>query len=725
MSRAQVFARPAVGRIGDFADGRIHAGGISSDVGQRRRSEDATALLSAIVESSRDAIFSAGCDGILMTWNGGAAALFGYTTVEIIGAHLSSVLPTGRDDDVGHVYAAALRGGIVESFDTRGQRADGTDVHIAVSVSPIRSRSGEIVGTSTIARDVTERVVFLQQIEAERRHLAVAQASARLGSFEIDLATGNVVRSDELCRMLGVDLGTATGINLDHVHPDDLERVRWLSEVVSAGREDVEATYRIVRPDGVTRWVLSKTTPVRGPDSNKVTGTMLDITERHEAELSLVHQATHDSLTQLPNRASLNNSLERAMLLSEADHLVGVAVVDIDHFKQVNDGVGHTGGDEALKAVADRLRAGLRPSDTVARVGGDEFVVVRHEASTLVDADQLGADVIGLLRDPVAISDRELQLTVSVGVTRSTTADSPASLLRDADDAMYQAKRDGKNQVVVFDHHARARAHRRQSVARALPQALERNELHLEYQPILELAGLEVAGFESLLRWVHPELGAITPDEFIPIAETTGLIRSIGAWVLDQSVRQLAVWRADPGFRPDLWMAINVSARQLAEPDFVDQVASAIERAGVPGGAVHLEITESVLMDRVDNALRTIIELQASGVSMSIDDFGTGYSSLSYLSRLPVETIKIDRSFVNGLSGVAGHDTSIVRAIVALADVLALKVVAEGVETSEQLELLGELGCTYGQGWLWSRSLRPPDVVDWMIARVPLPASPR
>ena len=262
--------------------------------------------------------------------------------------------------------------------------------------------------------------------------------------------------------------------------------------------------------------------------------------------------------------------------------------------------------------------------------------------------------------------------------------------------------------------HAR---HRRQSVATALPQALELGELHLEFQPILDLARLEVAGFESLLRWVHPELGPITPDEFIPIAETSGLIRPIGAWVLDQSVRQLAIWRADPRFSPDLWMAINVSARQLAEPNFVEQVTSAIHRVGVPGGAVHLEITESVLMDRVDNALRTIIELQASGVSMSIDDFGTGYSSLSYLSRLPVDTIKIDRSFVNGLSGGAGHDTSIVRAIVALADVLALKVVAEGVETPDQLELLGELGCTYGQGWLWSRSLRPPDVLDWMIAR--------
>ena len=259
--------------------------------------------------------------------------------------------------------------------------------------------------------------------------------------------------------------------------------------------------------------------------------------------------------------------------------------------------------------------------------------------------------------------------------------------------------------------------------ASALPQALELEQLHLEYQPILELASLEVAGFESLLRWVHPELGAITPDEFIPIAETTGLIRPIGAWVLEQSVRQLAIWRADARFGPELWMAINVSARQLAEPNFVDQVTTAIERAGVPGGAVHLEITESVLMDRVDNALRTIVELQASGVSISIDDFGTGYSSLSYLSRLPVDTIKIDRSFVNGLSGGAGHDTSIVRAIVALADVLALHVVAEGVETPNQLELLSEFGCAFGQGWLWSRSLKPPDVLDWMSARAPTPAS--
>ncbi len=212
--------------------------------------------------SSRPAV-----TGSLMTWNGGASALFGYTSAEMIGEHLSLVLPIGRDDDVRHVFASALRGDTVDNVDTRGQRSDGTDVHVALSVSPIRSRSGEIIGTSAIARDVTERVEFLEQIEAERRHLAVAQASARLGSFEIDLATGKVVRSDELCRILGIEPGRSTGIELDHIHPDDRERVRWLVEVASAGREAIEATYRIVRPNGEVRWVLSKTTPGRGPDS--------------------------------------------------------------------------------------------------------------------------------------------------------------------------------------------------------------------------------------------------------------------------------------------------------------------------------------------------------------------------------------------------------------------------------------------------------------------------
>jgi EAL domain-containing protein (putative c-di-GMP-specific phosphodiesterase class I) len=288
------------------------------------------------------------------------------------------------------------------------------------------------------------------------------------------------------------------------------------------------------------------------------------------------------------------------------------------------------------------------------------------------------------------------------------------SLLRDADDAMYQSKSSGRNCFTVLDHLSKARGHRRQSIAAALPDALERNEFHLEYQPVVHMRTGAVAGFEALIRWDHPTIGAIMPDEFISLAEHTGLIIPIGSWVLRTALEQLATWRSDPRLPADLWMALNVSAHQLSQPRFVEEVSAVVSSVGVAADAVHLEITESILMNRIDDALRIIGELQATGINVSIDDFGTGYSSLSYLSQLPVNTIKIDRSFVSSL-GTAGHTTSIVRAMMTLANALDLVVVAEGVELTSQLDLLESLGCAFGQGFLWSRSLTAGSATWWMI----------
>jgi diguanylate cyclase (GGDEF)-like protein len=420
-------------------------------------------------------------------------------------------------------------------------------------------------------------------------------------------------------------------------------------------------------------------------------------------------------MTQLPNRTSMDESLDLLLSAPDRRHQVAVAFLDVDEFKQINDRVGHSVGDLALRAVADRLRSALRADDIIARIGGDEFVMLRPGVDTLADARELAEDAMAAIRAPVQVGVHEFQLTASIGVTLSNETDSPTSLIRDADDAMYEAKRDGKARIALFDRTARVRAQRRQTLANELRQALAHDELQLEYQPILDLTSLDVAGFESLLRWNHPTLGPITPDEFIPIAETTGLIVPIGSWVLDQAFRQLAAWRDDPRVRRDVWMAVNLSAHQLGQPHLVDRIAAAIERAAVPPALIHLEVTESVLMDGVDDALTTIIALKALGVRVSIDDFGTGYSSLSYLSRLPIDTIKIDRSFLRDLGG-DGHDRSIVRAVTALADALQLGVVAEGVELPDQVGILRELGCTYGQGFLWSRPLRPADAVAWMVA---------
>jgi len=707
-------------------DGERRVGiiGVSTDISERIRSEQARALLSSIVLSTQDAIFSAGVDGLVTTWNDGASALFGYAAAEITGRHISTVFPLGapgtgsdtNDAALLRVFEEAVRGRIVDAVDARCVTGDGRTVHVSISVAPIRSDAGRVIGTCTIARDVTERVALLETLEAERRRLVVAQESAKLGGFELNLDTLELTRSDELSRMLGLVPGAAPAEELEFVHPDDRHIIRQALVDAVAGLADGDYTYRVIRTDGELRWVHTQASRLPGASSHLIVGTVLDITDRHEAQLALAYRATHDGLTQLPNAVSLHESLERILSDSDDQCLVAVAVVDLDHFKQVNDRAGHTTGDVMLQRIADRLRCGMHPTDIVARVGGDGFVLVRTGVRTLADARALASDANALLSPAVDVGGRELRLTASIGVALSTPADSPASLIRDADNAMHQAKHDGRNQITVFDHLARARAERRQQIVDALPGALADGEFRLEYQPVVDLSSREIAGFEALLRWTQPELGTIAPDEFIPLAESTGLILGIGTWVFDTALGQLAAWHGDARVSPDLWMAINVSASQLTQPDLANHVSTAIERAGIPASAVHLEITESVLMDRVDKAMPTLIELATIGVQLSIDDFGTGYSSLSYLSRLPVDVIKIDRSFVNGLIGT-GHGTSIVRIIIALAETLSLDVVAEGIEHTEQAETLNGLGCRYGQGFMWSPSLPPTAALQWMLDR--------
>ncbi len=697
------------------ADGRpVGTIMVTSNISGRLESDRSQALLSAIVESSQDAIFSASLDGSILSWNGRAEVLFGLAAADAIGQHIGVVLPVEHADDVRLVLDQAGRGDSIADFDARGRRSSGTGLDLSISVSPVRSTAGAIIGVAVIARDITERTRFIQQIEADRRHLAVAQQTAGLGSFEIDLSSGVETHSEELIRLLGFDPSTMANIGVEHIHPDDRERVKRATHQMIDGSDHSECEYRIIRPDGEARWVLSQATRIRTSESTTIAGTILDITGRHLAEEALAHQATHDWLTDLPNMSSLRSSLADALALATRYDRVALAVVGLDRFGVVNDLEGHSIGDQVLKALAERLRTGMDRTDVVARSAGDQFMIMRADVPDSGEAHRLARQAMALLEDPFSIGDRIVRVTGSIGLTMSEGSESANVLLRDADHAMQQAKAEGRNRFVVLDRVSRARIHRRQSIAAALPDALERNELRLEYQPVIDLASGSTAGFEALIRWDHPTLGAIAPDEFIGIAEHTGSIVTIGSWVLETSLRQLASWRSDPRVPPGLWMAVNVSANQLSRLEFVEQVTDLLVEVDVPAGAVHLEITESILMDRVDNAVTVVSGLSGNGIEISIDDFGTGYSSLSYLSRLAVDSIKIDRSFISDLD-TSGQGTSIVSAMVTLAHQLELRVVAEGIELHEQLEVLTELGCGFGQGFLWSPSLDPDGALRWMI----------
>jgi diguanylate cyclase (GGDEF)-like protein len=390
-----------------------------------------------------------------------------------------------------------------------------------------------------------------------------------------------------------------------------------------------------------------------------------------------------------------------------------VLFIDIDRFKVINDGIGHVVGDQVLRLTAQRLVAAL-PNQVVGRFGGDEFVIL-HAGTTTDPLDTVTDAVLRVFAEPFCVNGHDLHLSASIGVVSATGTDTSDTLLRDADVAMHQAKENGRSQICAFDDRLRRRASKRLSREIALRRALDRDELRIEYQPVLSLPDCAVAGFEALVRWQHPEEGLIGPDTFIPIAEETGLILPIGAWVLEQATSQLARWQRRPELAHAV-MAVNLSPRQILSPALPSEVEAAIAASGIDPATLTLEITESSLMQDIERSIRVMHSLKELGVDLAVDDFGTGYSSLMYLKRLPVDGLKIDRSFVSGL-GADPDDSAIVRAIVSLGEALDLSVVAEGVESDAQLDALKLLGCAFAQGWLWSPAIPAEAIPTWLARR--------
>ncbi|MCU1351678.1 MAG: diguanylate cyclase/phosphodiesterase with sensor(S) [Acidimicrobiales bacterium] len=686
--------------------------GVSSDLTQRIKDEETQARLSAIVSSSDDAIIGKTLDGTITSWNAAAESLFGFRPVDVIGRNITEIVPPERIPDVERALQRVRGGHPVGTLEAMRQQPGSASVVVSLSMSPVRSANGEVIGASTIARDVTEQARLMEQVEDDRRRMSDAQRSARLGSFEFDLATGGRSWSDEMFRILGLPITAAPPIEtvLGCAHPDDRETFDIFRAEFEAGVPGAFCTIRVVRPGGTVRWAEIKASPLR-KGSQVMGGTVLDVTDRVVAQEALEHRAHHDPLTDLPNRARLSQLLERALAdQQQSGAPVAVAFLDLDHFKVINDSLGHNVGDEILIAVAGRLRHYVDEGDVVGRFGGDEFIVVRPGCVDTTAARCFAEQLRRSLEQPIVVGDREFTLVASVGVALSRPDDTPSTVLRDADTAMYHAKELGRNRAELFDERLRRRTEAKLTTALELRIAVEHDQLRVVYQPIVSLATQQVVGFEALLRWDHPERGELAPGSFVPTAEDTGLIVPIGHWVLSEALTQLAVWQAADPAANGLFVSVNLSAKELASPGLVASVAAALAASELPAHLVHLEITESAVMEDVEHSVRTVHALRALGLRLSIDDFGTGYSSLSYLKQLPVNTLKIDRSFVSGLDHDL-QDRSIAQAIIALGNALGLEVLAEGVETRAQAETLVELGCHLGQGYLWSRPVPPDDAI--------------
>jgi diguanylate cyclase (GGDEF)-like protein len=439
------------------------------------------------------------------------------------------------------------------------------------------------------------------------------------------------------------------------------------------------------------------------------------VTTLRANQVELVHYALHDSLTGLPNRVLFGDRIEHALARrSSPTRRVAVMLCDLDSFKDVNDTLGHSSGDEVLIAAADRLSSCVRPADTVARVGGDEFAILIDDASGVDEVASVAARVCSAMRTPFTVAGRDFIVQVSVGIAMANQYDTRSEkLLQDADVALYATKDAGGNDYTFFEPRLGKAYVDRLGLQAELSVALDNGELFMEYQPVVELASGRTVGVEALLRWRHPRRGVLKPVDFLPVADNSGIAVQIGAWVLGEALQQLRGWRERTPSAAHLWTAVNVSARQLASGDLVRAVSKAIDASGLEPESLHIELAESAVIDLVDWSLLVLTELKNLGATLEIDGFGTGYSSLAYLKQLPIDGVKIDRVFVDGL-GTDGRDAVIIEAVVSLAHALQLKVAAAGVETSRQLEWLRTLGCDYGQGYQWSIPLPAADLERWL-----------
>jgi diguanylate cyclase (GGDEF)-like protein/PAS domain S-box-containing protein len=449
-----------------------------------------------------------------------------------------------------------------------------------------------------------------------------------------------------------------------------------------------------------------------------------DISERKEFERQLTHQAFHDALTGLPNRAlfldRLGHAQARAARIGATHALL---FIDLDRFKVVNDSLGHQIGDELLVQVAERLQASLRATDTLARFGGDEFVALLEDLEDGDEAIVVTQRILEQVRHPFPVAGRELAVSCSIGVVVGDGGtDDPDECLREGDVAMYRAKARGRNCFEIFRHDSDSDLRGRLDLEIELREAIEREELELHYQPIVSVVSGAVTGVEALVRWRHPIRGLVPPGDFIPLAEESGLVLPLGAWVLEEACRQGKAWNDGHLGAEDLVVSVNLSPRQFRQPDLVEQVAAVLRRTGLAAGHLCVEVTEGVMVDDVEAAISTLQRLKALGVKVAIDDFGTGYSSLSYLKRFPIDYVKIDRAFIRGL-GEETVDSEIVRSVIRLAAAIGIGAVAEGVETEDQLERLRDLQCPLVQGFLLARPQLPADVEALLDLRMPVPAS--
>ena len=676
----------------------------------------------SILESSDDAIFTLSLDGKILNWNVAAQTLFGYRCEEAKGMSFKDLFRE-RDHNLLSLLLERIRQDRgADSFETVNIRKNGSHVQTSFTLSPIHDQDGRIHSAAAVVRGIDEKKRAERALALSEQRYALAAKGSNDGLWDWDLQTGEVYYSPRLKAILGYtddQLEPTFDTWRDRIHPDDLAQ---FDESLSSHLADDQANFyhehRIITRDGEERWVLTRGMAVRDETGRavRIAGLLTDITRQKQSEAALIKQAQKDKLTGLPNREMLTEIIRCALARSgrHPDYKFAVLFLDFDRFKVINDSLGHEFGDMLLVNIAQQLRVQLRTVDVAARLGGDEFVILLDGIDGLGGAIQVAERLLRYFSKPHSVGGHDVTSTASIGiVTNDGDYTKPEQMIRDADTAMYQAKAAGKAQYVVFDEQMHAKALQRLNLERELRRAIFLGQLSLVYQPIVSLSNGQLEGFEALVRWQHPELGRVPPDRFIEIAEETGEIIPIGNWVLRHACKQLASWKTQYPKADDIYMNINISKRQLTQPDTIRNLQAIFEQTGVSPSDVKLEITESVIMDDRDGITPVLNQIKDLGVQLAMDDFGTGHSSLSCLHRFPLDVLKIDREFIHNMEQRIEF-TAVIQAIVTLAQTIGIRVVAEGLETSEQVAQLQALDCDSAQGYYFSKPLSSADAGDFI-----------
>jgi diguanylate cyclase (GGDEF)-like protein/PAS domain S-box-containing protein len=698
------------------------AAGLLSDITPRKAAEETLQKLASIVEFSQDAIIGKSKDGVITSWNRAAEKMYGYTTAEAIGRHLSFLVPAEKQGETRVLMARIRKGDPIECLETQRLTKGGLLLDVSLSISPIRDGNGNVTGASAIARDITLRK-RAEEALLFKNALLEAQAETTIdGILVVDESNHIVLANRQFGLQFGIPdelLSTKDDLVirqhvLDLVEDSDAfaERIKYL---YSHREEKSRDEFRLKNGKVFDRYsapLVDSKEQCRGR-----IWYFRDITDRKLAEKQIQFLAYYDALTALPNRTLLQDRLTQALAIARRQgHRVAVLFIDLDRFKDINDSLGHSVGDLLLQKVAERLRTWCREQDTIARLGGDEFLITLTDVKDVPDVAVAVERLMDAMTAEFVIQGHFLNVGCSIGISIFPEHGADCeTLIKNADAAMYSAKADGCNNFRFFTDDMNAQAVERLTLESSLRSALAKEQLFLMYQPQINIATGRITGLEALLRWQHPDLGIVPPDKFIRIAENSGLIVPIGEWVLSTACAQARKWQ-DEGL-PPLTVAVNVSALQFRQESFGEVIRNVLHETRLPPQYLELELTESLLLTNAELMLSVVQKLRAIGVTLAIDDFGTGYSSFSYLRQFQVSKLKIDRSFIRDVA-VKPDDAAITTAIISMAKSLKLKVIAEGVENEAQMSFLRAHHCDEIQGYYFSKPLAVDKVAGTLRSNV-------